>query len=291
MSLTQLKAVLSVAGEHLGDLLWWTLADVRIDRKTLEQLWLSAGLPAELLPEIPSSEKSFKLAVRECSTGQAERIIRLGKEDEHELVFAVLRETRDGQGNVSTQQEAKVILDRVADSVSTDQPGHQLAEAILAAFIKLRHTHPADDIRRAMLKVLDSCAAVTLREHGGVYWVPAAHAETVRKLQLAVERIGNSRMYLLPVHKSEEATKTLGDVAKSSVEAELEALKQEIQGFVQSPPARMSTLVHRLDAFETLRAKASLYKQVLEVQVTDLDETLSELATSVEKLLAQKQAA
>ena len=36
MSLDTLKSVLSTAGEHLGDLLWWTLFDARIDRASLE---------------------------------------------------------------------------------------------------------------------------------------------------------------------------------------------------------------------------------------------------------------
>ena len=138
---------------------------------------------------------------------------------------------------------------------------------------------------------MDGCAAVTLREHGGVYWVPAPYAETVRKLQMAIERIGSSRVYVLPVHKSDDASRTLGDVAKSAVEQGLESLKAEVQNFLSAPPERISTLVRRLDAFEALRSKASLYKQILEVQVTDLDKTLTELAASVEKMLSQKQAA
>lgn len=291
MSLDTLKSVLSVAGEHLGDMLWWTLSDARIDRKTLESIWQSASLESKYLPEPPTSEKALKTAAREGAVGQAERLIRLTKEDEHEVVFAVVHETKHPDGSASYTQEARVILDRVSEQLTTDQPGHDLAGAIQAAFVRLRHTHTPDDVRRAMLKTLDSCAAVTLREHGGIYWVPAPYAETVRKLQLAIERIGTSRVYVLPVHKSDDASRTLGDVAKSAVEEELEALKQEIQGFMKSPPERISTLVRRLDAFEAVRAKAQLYKQILAVQVVDLDQTLSELTSSVEKLLNQKQAA
>jgi hypothetical protein len=291
MSLEALKSMLSTNGELLGTMLWWTLSDARVDRRTLESLWNSAGLPPEFLPEPPTSEKALKTAARECAVGQPERLVRLGKEDEHELVFAVVRESRDISGNVTYQQEARVTLDRISEHVSTDQPGHDLAMAIQAAFVRLRNTHTSDDVRRAMLKTLDSCAAVTLREHGGVYWVPAPYAEAVRKLQVAIERIGTSKVYVLPVHKSDDATRTLGEVAKSSVEQELEALKLEIQGFVACPPARISTLVHRLDAFESLRTKAQMYRDILKVHVTDLDSTLGELTTSVEKLLNQKQAA
>ena len=52
------------------------------------------------------------------------------------------------------------------------------------------HPHTPDDVRRALVKTLASCAAVTLRDHGGVYWVPAPFADTLRRLQIAVAGIG-----------------------------------------------------------------------------------------------------
>jgi hypothetical protein len=47
--------------------------------------------------------------------------------------------------------------------------------------------------------------------------------------------------------------------------------KAEVEGFVASPPDRPSTLVRRLDAFEGLRARANLYRDVLQVHVADLE--------------------
>lgn len=76
---------------------------------------------------------------------------------------------------------------------------------IATRFAELRSVHTSDDVRRATMKALDSCAAVTLRDHGGVYWVPGPHAETVRRLQGAIEKIGSSRVYQLPVHAPADA--------------------------------------------------------------------------------------
>jgi predicted RNase H-like HicB family nuclease len=115
-----------------------------------------------------------------------------------------------------------------------------------------------------MMKVLDSCAAITLRDHGGVVWVRAPYAEAVRRLQIA---------------------------AKLAIEDDSRALKAEVEGFMASPPDRPSTLVRRLDAFEHLQARANLYRHVLHVHVADVEKTLAELTTSVETLLNQKAAA
>ena len=291
MTLDMLTSALNKGGQHLGDLIWWTLAEARIDRSTLEKIWTSAQLAPEYLPDPPTAEKALKSAVREAAVGQPDRLIRLGKEDEAEIIFAVVRETKHEDGSVTYQQETRVILDRQVESVSFDMPGHDLAAVITTRFGELRSTHMADDVRRSMMKVLDACAAVTLRDHGGVYWVPAPYAETVRRLQGAIEKIGSSRVYLLPVHSSADANRTLGDAAKLAIEDELAALKSEVDGFMASPPDRPSTLVRRLDAFEGLQARANLYRDVLQVHVADLETTLSGLTASVESLLNEKVAA
>jgi hypothetical protein len=291
MTHDKLASALKKGGQHLGDLIWWTLAEARLDRSTLEKIWSGAQLAPEHLPEPPTAEKALKSAVREAAIGQPDRLIRLGKEDETEIVYGIVQEMKLTDGSLAYAQETRVVLDRKTEKVTADQPENELAMVIATRFAELRSVHTSDDIRRAMMKALDACAAITLRDHGGVYWVPAPYAETVRRLQGAVEKIGSSRVYLLPVHASADTNRTLGDAAKLAVEDELAQLKTEVEGFVASPPDRPSTLVRRLDAFEELKARAALYRDVLQVHVADLDATLAGLTVAVESLLNQKAAA
>ncbi|BDG08650.1 DUF6744 family protein [Anaeromyxobacter paludicola] len=289
MSLSLIRSHLQTAGQHVGDMLWWTLEDARIGRARLEEVWTSAGLPAALLPEPPTPEKALRTAVREAQVGQQGHLIRLGKEDDDELVFAVVQEQRDGAGNVSYRQEARIVLRRlVTPFLGSDAPDHELVRAVRQRYEALLTTHTADDVRRALVKTLASCAAVTLRDHGGVYWVPAPFAETLRRLQVAVAGIGGSRLDVIPVHASPEASQALGAAARSALEDDLAVLTAEIETFLQEPPERASTLTRRLATFDELRAKAHLYHSVLEVQVADLDARLDDLTRHVEGLLQAK---
>ena len=52
-----------------------------------------------------------------------------------------------------------------------------------------------------------------------------------------------------------------------------------------------STLVRRFDAFEALRARARLYREVLAVEVQNLDTRLDQLSGAVEEMLSAKQVA
>ena len=288
MSLALIRSHLQTAGEHVGDMVWWTLEDARIGRARLEDVWTGARLSTALLPEPPTPEKALRAAVREAVVGHQDHLIRLGKDDDQELVFAVVEELRDGAGNVSHRQEARIALRKATPLLITDAPGNDLVSAVREKYERLLTTHTPDDVRRALVKTLATCAAVTLREHGGVYWVPAPFAETLRRLQIAVTAIGSSRIDVVPIHASPEASKALGDAARSALEDDLDLLTEEIEAFVHEPPDRAATLTRRLAIFDELRAKAHLYHSVLQVQVGDLDAKLDELTQHVEGLLQAK---
>jgi len=290
MTIEMLKSVLGGSGAHLGDLVWWVLSEAAIERSALEGYWTAAGLARALLPEPPTAEKALKTAVREAALGRHDRLIRLGKETETEIVFAVVHEQKLADGSVSFTQETRLLLDRQTEKLTADDTNNDIAQHVASAFTRMRTTHTPDDVRRAVVRTIGTFAAVTLREHGGVYWVPTSYAKELRQLQAAIEKIGQSKLYLLPVHDSADATRTLGDAALGAIQEELERLKGEVEGFIAHPPERQSTLARRFDAYEALRARAELYRQILSVQVQDLDQQLDAMSASIEELLQQKAA-
>jgi hypothetical protein len=293
MTIDSIIQALTTGGRHLGDLCFWQLSDASVDRATFEARWQAAGLAKELLPEPPTPEKALKTAVREAGVGQQtpqkSRLIRVAVENEESLVFAVvLEEKHPDTGTLTYAQEAKVSMDRALGNLTSDNDQHEVVQSIVSKFGRLRDTHTADDVRRTITRTLASFSAVTLRESGGVYWVPQPFARELRQLQKCIQQFGSSEVYLIPVHDSADANRTLGDVATQALQEELDALKVEVQSFVAQPPERPTTLARRFDAFDQLRSRAALYRDILAVQVKDLDSTLDSLTVSVESLLAQK---
>lgn len=207
-ALNHLVSVLATCGTHLGDLCFWSLSDASILRSDLESKWKSTGLPVQLLPEPPTVENAFKLAVRETQVGLSDRLIRPVIDNEASVIFAVVHEQKHDDGTLSYTQEAKAMLDLLTGTVSTDNVAHELVVAIQSRLSALRDTHTSDDVRRTITRTLASFAPVLLRENGGVWWVPAPHAKALRQLQATIESIGSSRFYLLPVHDSNDAHRT-----------------------------------------------------------------------------------
>jgi hypothetical protein len=56
----------------------------------------------------------------------------------------------------------------------------------------------------------------------------------------------------------------------------------EGSGASSRPPERVSTFVRCLDAVEALKTRANVYRDILQVHVSDLERTLGELAISIE---------
>jgi hypothetical protein len=277
-------------GQPLGDLLWWELAAASVNRPDLVKLWVQGGLPTELLPEEPTAEKAFKTAARETQVGHTDRLLRLAKDDELEVVFGIVNEQRDGNGGLEYHQQARITLDRQTGNLLSDQPADNMVQKLMARFQELKTLHTTDDVRRTITRALDSFAAVTLRHGGGVYWTPAVYAASLRRLQAIIEKLGQSKMHLVPITATKEGQAALAQAAKASIEEELTALQTEMQQFLQTPPDRASTLMRRLEHFDDLRRKANLYQTVLQAQVEGLAENLTEMERQVHGLLDSKKA-
>lgn len=80
-----IRSALTRETPHLGDVVWWQLADARTSCAYFERVWRDAGLPREHLPEPPSSERSLRVAAREAQVGLTDRLLRLAKAADDEV--------------------------------------------------------------------------------------------------------------------------------------------------------------------------------------------------------------
>jgi hypothetical protein len=268
----------------LGDITWWSLSGGEISRDDLTRIWTGAGLSPTHLPEPPSPERAFRTSVREAQVGQ-EKLLRFALESDDRIIVGVVAEHRDGSGGLDYRQEASVLFDRHSKAISASGPDLPLVHRIRERYQVLKSAHTLDDVRRALTKTLDSLAAVQLRSHGGVVWVPGPNAQPLRMLQTAIEQIGSSRVYLLPITDTPEGQATLSEIARGSLEDDLAVLRLEIEGFLQQPPEREGTLLRRLESFEALRSRAGLFTSVLRVQTQDLEQQIRQLEGTVGQMV------
>jgi hypothetical protein len=281
-------------GAFQGTILWWGLTDAIVSDADFRRRWSEAGLPDSALCGLRSSHRNLTDAAKLALVGVDGYLVRPIEKSSSVTKLAIVRETRDpANDRVVHAQECLILLTTApspADPTVTvatllfSDPAHPLATRIHAEWTKLEGSTTAFEIRKAIISMLGACSAVVLREHGGVYWVADKYAPTVEALKKVIEETGRSQFDVLPLFATAIGSATVAASAKRSIADEVEALKAEVEKFKASAPSA-GVLGRRLTEYDDLRAKARLYRDVLSMDVGEMEQALADLETSVEAML------
>ena len=175
------------------------------------------------------------------------------------------------------------VVSRIAFNKHTAAVNHDADHAIVWQILELyRHhqAHTTEDIRR-MLAAFLAEAGVSLRESGGVYFVPASHQPTLDALCGVVEAVGKgNRTYQLPIVDTPATKTTLREVATRTLDDEIRQLQDELARY-ESEKVRQSTLERRLDGFEELRSRVNLFAGVLAFKADSMNAKISAVRASL----------
>jgi hypothetical protein len=286
-------------GNLLGHMLWWTLADVRVDATAFKAAWTNAGLTEKYLPETPGADRALRIAGTRAVNGNTDAngtiLFRFATKTPTHSIFNIVRERKDadGKGNNGYDQIAQISVD-AAGTVASDHPTNDYVKAVRAKFDTLWGAFTAEEVRAGMIRLVDiGCAGVTLRDGGGFYFVPAPFAAQVDALKAVVEKfIPGSSVTAIPMTADPggKAAAGIAVSAKGGMETELANLRDEMDRFAAAirgsgePDAkgvpRASTMSRRVEEYEALRRRATMYHDVLALNVDDLN---AQIATMEER--------
>lgn len=272
MNYTKIKSVAEKAlsrGEHLGTLAWWSLNGATITTEDLAAKAKAAGLDEQFLPKAVKSVAAFRRAWRHAARKipSGTMLREIGETTERIIVGLVREEALVDEERLEYEGIGHVSFDKATEVISGN-PIELVQEVRRLAVAHL--DHGSDDIR-SMLTGFMREAGVSIRDAGGVYFVPPAYTTTLQALSRVVEGIGHNRVFALPIADVGDAKVTLADVARETLDDEIRALQAEIEAFADSGTGtRESTLARRLGKFDELRARVSLFASTLEFKAEEL---------------------
>ena len=275
----------------LGSVFWFTL------RKgcSLSQLHQAAtlhGLDKDFLPDGPTPGASFRYALNRAHVGQegikTELLTTNPTEQKAKLVGAILQRQKDDTVNrVDYFQVCRVAL-LLRDRAGAELPSPVFVREVKENPIALRveslydwhrnHLTP-DELRPVCTNVVHHLRSLTLRQSGGIYFVPGEGQETLEVLCRVLADVGSTG-FVLPIFRSDAAESTLFQVAEDDLIDEVGQVLQELDSFEESldndKTVKESTLDRRGDRLQELRDKALLYARVLRKDATDLEAKLQQ---------------
>ena len=280
MNYAKLKKVQESAvakGEHLGTLCWWALNGATIPHDDLVAKAKVVGLDERHLPKaikpVAAFRRAWRHAARGCPSGMMLREI---GETPERIVVGLVREHAD----VDLAQLDYDVVGRITFEKGTEvlaiQAQHDVGGEVQRLYAH-HHEHGSEDIR-GMLTGLMREAGVSIRDAGGVYFVPPSFASTLSAMVQVVEGIGHNRVFTLPIADVADAKVTLADVARQTLDDEIRTLEAELEAFAESgADTRDSTLARRLAKFDELRGRVALFSGCLSFKADALVEKIGGL--------------
>ncbi|RLC01210.1 MAG: hypothetical protein DRH90_16705 [Deltaproteobacteria bacterium] len=302
-------AIGNQAGKHLGDLVGWSMRDLKVSCLEAKQLAKNYGLEEDFVFPNLNTTSAYRRAVRKatCKGAHDNRrhtAVRLVDDEKH-VGHAIVRsdvidlsQVTQGAGGELIAKEAqfqtdvKIGLKKQETWVSspsellvTTNLNNEVVQEITKRYLELVGVYTFDDIRSAFQNAFKEWAGMRILSHGGLWFVLSDFSGKIQSWKSFMKEIGCDPL-VIPVFETEEVASSFKKIAKDSLTNQLGELKLEIKGFAKN--TRKSTLEKRLDDFSSLKIKTQLYKKALGVQADSIENLLSDTEKELTDLILEK---
>ncbi len=261
-----------------GAISYWRLSGP-VSLEQLAAAWGRMNLDGTLLPKPPADEVALGRAVREqaCKRRLVRPLARRG-------AWAIVDETVSQDGTLDyavmlsvtwhqhmVQFGRPAVYTRQADDIET---------AIRTDFERHRGELAPEDISAWLIKLADSNNAVTLRDTGGIYFVPRTSMPFWRSVVDALESVSAHRVFKIPAMKNSEAIDAITEAVTAEATRLYDTMMAELE---RTGDERLGTraLATRASECQAMLGKVQSYEQLLGVLMPRIVGHIEELSASV----------
>jgi hypothetical protein len=265
-----------------GAISYWRLSgDTTLAKLT--QAWQAEGLDAALLPSEPSAEVAIRRAVvsQESANRKAFKI----KGGDFNGGWGLVEvDTKDGHVNTTELIRARwdvgyqiIRTDINTLSVETSKISNEIQAAFRAARVTLAST----DIGGWLVKLADGKAATSLRDSGGIYFVPRPNVAFWEQVARAIQAAGEHRVFRIPALHCDEAVEAILDSITREARDAAEEIEAELAARTEESGIGDRALASRKVRCEKLLDKIRSYETLLGVKLPEIQTRIEGLAGSV----------
>lgn len=240
------------------------------------------GIDPTFIPTCAGDRATVSRAISQASAGLHREgfLLRPITRTSNDVVYGIVREDRD-----EAEQRLNHDFEGLVSWSAEPEPDlvhgeHFIARRVADAYHELKGKIVADDWSSVITSYLEKHHAARIRGDGRVYWIPPQRLPAVRKLGTFLAEVG---IDLVLCEIEAESRTVVEQVAQNSLEDQLDRLQQEAAAFdgTQKP----STYARRLDEYQHLRERATLYREALGVGVDKAEKVLAELELKIQSML------
>ncbi|OPY64055.1 MAG: hypothetical protein A4E56_00109 [Pelotomaculum sp. PtaU1.Bin065] len=236
--------------KFIGFLLWFSVADCRITREQLEEVFSETGIDSKRLPKEISPRDAFR---RATSAAEKKRIPLDLKEER--FLNCMIREIRADSKQINRQLVREIVDGKnvrleytpVADLIHQENGIHLIPKVDLLhderdVIDEIKDTYEIEKncyngrtMRDIINALLWECHPVAVRTSGGVYFVPARYEETTKSIKRFAKRLNDYRStdhkttcWTMPLVDAEEQRSMIEESLEDQVASESKAVIDEM---------------------------------------------------------------
>jgi len=264
----------------LGHVIYWSLNDINVKYSDFVQHLENLGLPTDVANKVQAKSALIK-AIRSNAKGRKNSFHRGVVDNAAKASFAIVgtASVNEITDDVEFATETKVVLNKGTKDVEITGTN---ATEIREAYEAYKDTYTSDRFREVVLKLVKvHCQGMSVRERGGVYFVPSSHNETFEKLQKLFDMFPNCSLEVVPVIDTAQAKKAMWKAFTGDVSEDLRKMKEDLESLPLN--ASESSLHIRMDRFQKLKDKVENYEIVLSGTAAELKGELSMISAEIKK--------
>lgn len=259
-----------------GCVSYWR-AGGNVNIEALKDAWVKAGLDPKLLRKAPEEVTALRRAVMEQQ--DRHRLVRAVGKGAWAIVDETVHEPVEGQPALPPTYTTLCIVRFRATSSESGMPDVTAVDAspdeylkihtkVVAAFYRQQGMFDPSDVTGWLVVLAYKHDAVTLRDSGGVYFIPRQSVDFWTRAADVVEAVsqGNHRVFRIPAMKNSEAVAAIVDAV--SAEAVQVAKRMEAELYETGDDKLGARAIKTRQAeIEALLAKLVDYEQLLGLQL------------------------
>lgn len=271
----ELIAVSDQSVENAGEITYCRITG-SIDLDRLAQVWSEAGLPEYLLPKRPSAESSLKTALQSVKCGKRQLLRPL----QGITGFALVDETAFADNldyDTEGMLRAKVVKSPLSEPTLKFQPeDHPLVYPVRQMYERVQNHLQGSQVGAWLWnKLAFDCRAVSLRETGGVYFIPRSELPRWRKFTKAIQQASDVKIFAIPAVCAEEAVDAVFDALMQEVNQQVATIGHNLTS------AGKRALSTRRARSELLKSKVEHYESLFSRELPNLKQQIDDLTSDI----------
>ncbi len=256
------------SGKMLGEIITWKVQGVAISHADLISGLMASDLDCDVAREL-APRNAF---ARACSKLDSERIIRKVAEDHATITFQFTREALE-EGKFSYHFESLIFVNKHSGKITSENL--ELEQLAKEEFCRCMEARTASDVTRLIQRLFERHADLfSIRDQGGVYFVPETHHGFIAKVENFLKNIGGTLQRFPIPAGSPQGDRAVQDAVASGLQGIIEEHLEAVTMFGKD--TRPETLRKAEEKIRATRLKIQGYGFYLDKKRDDLEASLQQ---------------